>query len=92
MPAVEFPRLSLPERDRRWAAGSAEGRYLTHIGGNGEDGYVVFEASREYGHALRAHRLRRAYADRASHLSEQVVITAGGYRRLGKLPLEFRST
>ena len=65
--AGEFPRLSLAERDRRWAAvrarmrqrevgcvivradsskwdaGSAEGRYLTHIGGNGEDGYVVFD-------------------------------------------------
>jgi hypothetical protein len=68
MSAVEFPRLSIQERDRRWAAvrarmrrrgvecvivradsskwdaGSAEGRYLTHIGGNGEDGYVVFDA------------------------------------------------
>ncbi len=67
MSAVEFPRLSIQERDRRWAAvrarmrrrgvecviirsdsskwdaGSAEGRYLTHIGGNGEDGYVVFD-------------------------------------------------
>jgi len=67
MSAVEFPRLSLQERDRRWAAvrprmrrrcidcviirsysskwdaGSAEGPYLTHIGGNGEDGYVVFD-------------------------------------------------
>jgi len=65
--AVEFPRLSRQERDRRWKAvrarmrqrgvecvivrsdsskwdaGSAEGRYLTHIGGNGEDGYVVFD-------------------------------------------------
>jgi Xaa-Pro aminopeptidase len=69
--AVEFPRLSLEERDRRWAAvrarmrrrgvdcvivrsdsskwdaGSAEGRYLTHIGGNGEDGYVVFDLAAE---------------------------------------------
>ena len=24
-------------------SGSAEGRYLTHIGGNGEEGYVVFD-------------------------------------------------
>jgi len=71
MSAAEFPRLSLQERDRRWAAvrarmrrtgvdclivradsskwdaGSAEGRYLTHIGGNGEDGYVVFDREAE---------------------------------------------
>ena len=67
---VEFPRLSLQERDRRWAAvrarmrrrgvdcvivrsdsskwdaGSAEGRYLTHIGGNGEDGYEAVSGHR----------------------------------------------
>jgi hypothetical protein len=36
-----------------------------------------------------------AYDERTQtglHLSEQVVITRDGYRRLGKLPLEFRST
>jgi len=27
----------------KWDAGSAEGRYLSHIGGNGEDGYVIFD-------------------------------------------------
>jgi Xaa-Pro aminopeptidase len=69
--ASEFPRLSLQERDRRyaavrqrmrdrgveclivrsdsskWDAGAAEGRYLTHIGGNGEDGYAVFDRTEE---------------------------------------------
>jgi|GEM_PF-1179245 Xaa-Pro aminopeptidase len=66
-----FPRLSLQERERRfaavrdrmkqrsidcvvirsdsskWDAGSAEGRYLSHIGGNGEDGYVIFDIKEE---------------------------------------------
>lgn len=27
----------------KWDSGSAEGRYLTHIGGNGEEGYTVFD-------------------------------------------------
>lgn len=31
----------------KWDAGSAEGRYLTHIGGNGEDGYAVFDLEQE---------------------------------------------
>jgi Xaa-Pro aminopeptidase len=31
----------------KWDAGSAEGRYLSHIGGNGEDGYVIFDIKEE---------------------------------------------
>lgn len=31
----------------KWDAGSAEGRYLSHIGGNGEDGYVVFDLKQD---------------------------------------------
>lgn len=36
-----------------------------------------------------------AYDERTQtglHISEQIVVTRYGYRRLGKLPLEFRST
>jgi hypothetical protein len=36
-----------------------------------------------------------AYDERTQtglHLSEQIVVTRNGYRRLGKLPVEFRST
>jgi Xaa-Pro aminopeptidase len=29
----------------KWDSGSAEARYLTHIGGNGEEGYVVFDVA-----------------------------------------------
>jgi Xaa-Pro dipeptidase len=47
MAARDLGCLIVRADSSKWDAGSSEARYLTHIGGNGEDGYAVFDLEAE---------------------------------------------